>query len=74
MSEAITFCDQEKKKVIQKTKELEDYDAEKKEEIEEQYEEINNIMHGIFFFFFEPNIFSCNGYNWKALENLQRKD
>ena len=51
MSESLNFCDQQKKKVIEKSGALEDYDDEKKEEIEEEYEGVNNLMQsktGIF--------------------------
>jgi len=44
LSQVLTFCDQEKKKVIAETKSLEDYDDEKKEEIEKNYEDVNNLM------------------------------
>jgi hypothetical protein len=44
LSQALTFCDQEKKKVVKESANLEDYDDDKKEEIEARYEEVNNIM------------------------------
>ncbi len=44
LSQVLTFCDQEKKKIIAETKSLEDYDDQKKEEIEKKYEEVNNLM------------------------------
>ena len=49
LSQVLTFCDQEKKKVIAETKSLEDYDDEKKEEIEKSYENVNDLMQSNFF-------------------------
>ena len=49
LSQGLTFCDQEKKKVIAETKSLEDYDDEKKEEIEKSYENVNDLMQSNFF-------------------------
>lgn len=44
LSGALTFCDQEKKKVVSTVKSLEDCDEEKREEIEKKYEEVNDLM------------------------------
>ena len=50
MSSSLTFLTDEKKRVVTKVKELEDCDDQKKEEIENQYEETNNLMHSNLFY------------------------
>lgn len=44
LSQTLIFTDEEKKKIVKHSTSLEDYDDEKKEEIEQRYEEINNLM------------------------------
>lgn len=45
MNQGLTFCDQEKTKIISSTKNGDDeYDEEKKEQVEEEYEEVNDMM------------------------------
>jgi len=48
LSQGLTFCDQEKKKIMKETAKMDDYDDDKKEEIELRYEEVNNIMQSKF--------------------------
>lgn len=46
MNESLTLCDKEKRKIVEKVKEIEDYDDEKKEEIQTEYDDVNDVMQG----------------------------
>lgn len=44
MAEAITLCDKLKQDVLKKFKKLKNYDEEKQEQMQEEYEKINDLM------------------------------
>lgn len=74
MSSSLTFLSDEKKKIVIKVKELEDCDDQKKEEIENQYEETNNIMHSKFLCLTnELRYCSYYGYMRKVIKALWTK-
>ncbi len=48
MSKTLIFLEAEKKKVVDETSNLEEYDEDKKEEMEQRFEEVNQIMQSNF--------------------------
>ena len=49
MNQGLALCDKEKRKIVEKVQDIDDYDEEKKEEIESEYEEVNDVMQSKIF-------------------------
>ena len=73
LSQTLVFCEEEKNKVVKHSSSLEDYDDDKKEEIEQRYEEVNNIMQSKELLRISLTEISCHGNQWKITQALRTK-